>query len=91
MADSMIKFFEQVQFVKGLAIVDYVKAKRQFKKFRKIKEFKSLLKQSCIKFKDLYEVDGISQCVKVAQNWLKSDDKLKKLNKADDKAFIAEL
>ena len=56
----MIKFFESIQFMKGLAIVDYVKARRQFKKFRKVKEFKSLLKQSCFKFQELYEVDGLS-------------------------------
>ena len=27
-ADSMVKFFESIQFMKGLAIVEYVKAKR---------------------------------------------------------------
>lgn len=66
-ADGMRAFYEEIQYKRGLAMIDYVQAMRQLEKFKKVKEFKDSLKRSALGFEATQELDGIEQCLKVAQ------------------------
>jgi soluble cytochrome b562 len=80
-------------------MIDYVQAGRQLEKFKKVKEFKELLKQSALGFEATQELDGIEQCLKVAKKLVRSKRKtnLKSLdageldNAKENQAFVAEI
>ena len=71
-------------------MIDYVQAVR-LGKFKKVKESKELLKQSALSFEATQELDGIEQCLKVAQKLLhpKRKTSLKSLDTSEpDKEHV---
>lgn len=72
MADEMRSDFELIQFKRGLAMLDYIKAKRQYRKMNKekIQKFKDLIKSSALLFNESHEFDGIEQCIYIAKSYL---------------------
>lgn len=78
-------------------MIDYVQAVRQLEKFKKVKEFKELLKQSALGFEATQELDGIEQCLKVAKKLVRSKRKtnLKSLDTSEfdkeHRAFVVEI
>jgi len=59
----MRSFFEEIQFIRGLAILDYVQGKRYLKKWRRMQDYKDFMKQSALKFAETHEIEGIQQCI----------------------------
>ena len=51
--------FEEIHFTKGLAILLYVQAKRQIKKFKRADKFKQLLKESAQCFEKVHCLQGV--------------------------------
>lgn len=80
-------------------MIDYVQAVRQLEKFKKVKEFKELLKQSALGFEATQELDGIEQCLKVSKKLVRSKRKtnLKSLDTGEfdiskgNQAFVVEI
>lgn len=66
-ADEMRPFFEELEFTEGLAILDYVQAVRQLKKFKKVDEFMDLLTRSARQFRGCCWLDCVSQCLSEAE------------------------
>lgn len=51
--------FENIQFTKGLAILLYVQAKRQIKKFKRTDRFKELIDESAKNFEKVHCLQGV--------------------------------
>ena len=49
-ASEISLLFEEIQFIRGLAILEYIQALRLIKRQRKPKEFKEKIKASALKF-----------------------------------------
>jgi hypothetical protein len=58
-ADSAKSIFEEIKFVRGLAIIDYIQAVRQLEKFKKRDQFRTSLQKSALGFEKAHELDGI--------------------------------
>jgi len=58
-AHEMRQFFVELQFQRGLAMIDYVQAKRQIKKFGDVHAFTKLLVSAARGFAESHEVEGI--------------------------------
>ena len=66
----MRQVFQEIQFTRGLAMLDYVQAQRQIKRFE-VQEYKRLLKSAALGFAASHEVSGIEQCLSLAKDWSK--------------------
>lgn len=73
-ANQMRVFFEDIQFKRGLAILDYVQARRLFRMNRKAADFKGQIQEAVEKFSETYEVEGIEQCINESKRILKVSD-----------------
>ena len=60
--EEMREYFTDIQFERGLAILDYVQSKRYIKSFsiKKKVMFKESLKSSADRFKKTHEIEGIN-------------------------------
>lgn len=63
-------YFEKINFTRGLAMVFYVQAIRQYTQFKKTLQFKDLIRKSAYYFFQTHEIDGIDQCIEVSENYL---------------------
>ena len=70
-ANEIRSYFERIGFKRGLAIIDYIMAIRIIK-FKKMIQFKNLIKSSADFFFHQSDLDGIKQCVKMANRVLKA-------------------
>tara|TARA_B110000285_G_C15123481_1_gene618681 strand:+ start:2332 stop:2757 length:426 start_codon:yes stop_codon:yes gene_type:complete len=90
-ADSTKAVFEEIQFARGLAIIDYIQAVRQLEKFKKKDLFKSLIQKSAVGFEKAHELDGIEQCLVQARRLLDKKHKTKFDDEKDIKSFISRI
>jgi len=58
-ADEMREFFTQLQFGRGLAILDYLQSIRLRSKLGNLKEFKTYLYRAATGFAESHEIDGV--------------------------------
>lgn len=63
----------RIGFKRGMAMIAYVQAMRQYKQFRRLRDFKRLIKQSALLFFQSYDLDGIEQCLKYSEKFLRFD------------------
>lgn len=72
-AEEIGQFFMKIGFKRGVAIISYIQAVRQYKQFRKLSVFKRLIKQSSLLYFQTYELDGIEQCLIYSEKVLRFD------------------
>lgn len=65
-ASSISLIYEEIQFNRGLAIMEYIQAMRLIKRQRKM-EFKKKIKSCALKFEQVHEACGIQQCIDLAK------------------------
>lgn len=70
-ASEIRSFFEELQFVRGLAMLDYVQAMRKLQRNKNLKEFKERIQSSALQFEQAHEVCGIQQCIELAKRALR--------------------
>lgn len=90
-ANEFRPFFEQIQFNLGIAILNYVQAVRTLKKFKKVDEFKSLIRQSALGFEECCEPEAIGQCAEECQKLFKQPGTVSVKELEEHQTFIDEI